>query len=185
MLPKIFRKADGPRANGHAPGNFGASLLVCRQSFWDRRWIKMREVSGSSYDAGLPTVQQAAIGDCAQFDPFPFRYKWSRHAQSDVSRRRVGDALVVGNCRRRRRPRSGLRDHPAGDDSADTVLEHHAKHSVFYVSFWLTDSNYSIAGLKRWQQISWGSIIYWLLGGNFTILYEAAEVDGAGRWSQL
>ena len=41
-------------------------------------------------------------------------------------------------------------------------------------------------GSGIWQEIGWGSIIYLAaLGGIDTELYEAAAMDGAGRWKQM
>lgn len=41
-------------------------------------------------------------------------------------------------------------------------------------------------GTNIWQQFGWGSIIYIAaLAGVDTELYEAATIDGAGRWKQL
>lgn len=41
-------------------------------------------------------------------------------------------------------------------------------------------------GTNIWQTFGWGSIIYIAaLAGVDTELYEAASVDGAGRWKQL
>lgn len=41
-------------------------------------------------------------------------------------------------------------------------------------------------GSSIWQNVGWGSIIYLAaLSGIDTQLYEAAKIDGAGRWSQL
>ena len=50
------------------------SATVRRQSFWDRRWLKIENLWLVWFVilCGLPTVQQAAIGDCLSFDPFPF-----------------------------------------------------------------------------------------------------------------
>jgi hypothetical protein len=42
----------------------------------------------------LPTVQQAAVGDCLSFDPFPFD-QWSGPPEVDVGGRQVADALVI------------------------------------------------------------------------------------------
>ena len=45
-------------------------------------------------------------------------------------------------------------------------------------------SIYVISGI--WQQVGWGSIIYLsALSGVDSQLYEAAEIDGAGKWKQL
>ena len=43
----------------------------------------------------LPTVQQAAIGDCLSFDPFPFDHNGLAPPEVDVGGRQVGDALVI------------------------------------------------------------------------------------------
>src|SRR5205807_10377362 len=43
----------------------------------------------------LPTVQQAAVGDCLSFDPFPFYQNGLPPPEVDVGRRQVGDALVI------------------------------------------------------------------------------------------
>jgi len=47
---------------------------VRRQSFWDRGRLKIRESLARLICnvMRLPTVQQAAVGDCLSFDPFPF-----------------------------------------------------------------------------------------------------------------
>ena len=43
---------------------------------------------------------------------------------------------------------------------------------------------YIISGI--WQQVGWGSIIYLsALSGVDSQLYEAAQIDGAGKWKQL
>lgn len=43
---------------------------------------------------------------------------------------------------------------------------------------------YILSGI--WQQVGWGSIIYLsALSGVDSQLYEAAEIDGAGKWKQL
>src|SRR4029077_12599033 len=44
---------------------------------------------------GLPTVQQAAIGDCLSFDPFPFDQNGLAPPEVDVGGRQVADALVI------------------------------------------------------------------------------------------
>ncbi len=45
-------------------------------------------------------------------------------------------------------------------------------------------SIYIISGI--WQQVGWGSIIYLsALSGVDSQLYEAAQIDGAGKWKQL
>jgi hypothetical protein len=43
----------------------------------------------------LPTVQQAAIGDCLSFDPFPFDQNGLAPPEVDVGGRQVADALVI------------------------------------------------------------------------------------------
>ena len=44
---------------------------------------------------GFPTVQQAAIGDCLSFDPFPFDQKYLAPPEVDVGGRQVADACVI------------------------------------------------------------------------------------------
>ena len=44
---------------------------------------------------GLPTMQQAAVGDCLSFDPFPFDQNGLAPPEVDVGGRQVGDALVI------------------------------------------------------------------------------------------
>src|ERR1700730_2307176 len=68
------------------------------QSFWDRRWLKIRESLWLLWFVilcGLPTVQQAAIGDCLSFDPFPFDQNGLAPPKVDVGGSQVGDALVI------------------------------------------------------------------------------------------
>jgi hypothetical protein len=43
---------------------------------------------------GLPTVQQAAIGDCLSFGPFPFDQNGLAAPEVGVGGRQVSDALV-------------------------------------------------------------------------------------------
>src|SRR5580704_5581160 len=43
----------------------------------------------------LPTVQQAAIGDCLSFDPFPFDQNGLAPPEVDVGGRQIADALVI------------------------------------------------------------------------------------------
>src|ERR1700730_8173476 len=70
---------------------------VQRQSFWDRRWLKQEGLWLLWFVilCGLPTVQQAAIGDCLSFDPFPFDQNGLSPPEVDVGGRQVGDALVI------------------------------------------------------------------------------------------
>jgi hypothetical protein len=44
---------------------------------------------------GLPTVQQAAIGDCLSFDPFSFNQNGLAPSEVDVGWRQIADALVI------------------------------------------------------------------------------------------
>ena len=44
---------------------------------------------------GLPTVQQAAIGDCLSFDPFPFDQNGLAPSEVDVGWRQIADAFVI------------------------------------------------------------------------------------------
>src|SRR5262245_36993812 len=44
---------------------------------------------------GLRSVQQAAIGNCLSFDPFPFDQNGLAPPEVDVGGRQVADALVV------------------------------------------------------------------------------------------
>jgi hypothetical protein len=43
----------------------------------------------------LATVQEAAVGDCLSFDPFPFDQNGLAPPEVDVSGRQVGDAFVI------------------------------------------------------------------------------------------
>src|SRR6202011_3181211 len=47
---------------------------------------------------GLPTVQQAAIGDCLSFDPFSFDQNGLAPPEVDVSWRQIADALVIAQA---------------------------------------------------------------------------------------
>jgi hypothetical protein len=40
-------------------------------------------------------MQQAAVGDCLSFDPFPFDQNGLAPPEVDVGGRQVGDALVI------------------------------------------------------------------------------------------
>src|SRR5580700_1530673 len=44
---------------------------------------------------GLPTVQQAAIGDCLSFDPFYFDQNGLAPSEVDVGWRQIADAFVI------------------------------------------------------------------------------------------
>src|SRR5580693_3128243 len=44
---------------------------------------------------GLPTVQQAAIGDCLSFDPFSFDQNGLAPSEIDVGWRQIADAFVI------------------------------------------------------------------------------------------
>jgi hypothetical protein len=44
---------------------------------------------------GLPTVQQAAIGDCLSFDPFSFDQNGLAAPDVNVGWRQIVDALVI------------------------------------------------------------------------------------------
>jgi hypothetical protein len=44
---------------------------------------------------GVPTVQQAAIGDCLSFDPFSFNQNGLAAAEVDIAWRQIADALVI------------------------------------------------------------------------------------------
>ena len=44
---------------------------------------------------GLPMVQQAAIGDCLSFDPFPFDQNGLAPPEIDVGGGQIADALVI------------------------------------------------------------------------------------------
>src|ERR1700731_3137161 len=44
---------------------------------------------------GLPTVQQAAIGDCLSFDPFSFDQNGLAPSEVDVGWRQIADAFVI------------------------------------------------------------------------------------------
>jgi hypothetical protein len=44
---------------------------------------------------GLPTVQQAAIGDCLSFDPFSFDQNGLAAPEVNVGWRQIVDALVI------------------------------------------------------------------------------------------
>jgi hypothetical protein len=44
---------------------------------------------------GFPTVQQAAIGDCLSFDPFPFDQKYLAPPEVDVGWCQIADALIM------------------------------------------------------------------------------------------
>ena len=44
---------------------------------------------------GLPTVQQAAIGDCLSFDPFSLNQYGLTAAEVDVGWRQIADALLM------------------------------------------------------------------------------------------
>src|SRR3984893_3225433 len=43
----------------------------------------------------LPTGQQAGIGDCLSFDPFPFDQNGLAPPEVDVGWRQIADALVI------------------------------------------------------------------------------------------
>ena len=45
--------------------------------------------------SSLPLVQQAAIGDCLSFDPFPFDQNCLASPEVDVGGRQVADALMI------------------------------------------------------------------------------------------
>lgn len=67
----------------------------------------------------------------------------------------------------------------------NAILELFGKESIFFLG-----NNEYIRGVITitaiWQEIGWGSIIYLAaLAGVSEELYEAAIVDGAGRWAQL
>jgi hypothetical protein len=47
---------------------------------------------------GLLLVQQAAIGDCLSFDPFPFDQNGLASPEVDVGRRQVTDALMISQA---------------------------------------------------------------------------------------
>jgi hypothetical protein len=67
--------------------NKATSYFVRRQSFWDRRRLKLRESLWLLWFVilcGLPTVQQAAIGNCLSFDPFPFYQNGLAPSEVDV-----------------------------------------------------------------------------------------------------
>jgi hypothetical protein len=42
---------------------------------------------------GLPTVQQAAVGDCLSFDPFSFDQNGLASSEVDVGWRQIADAF--------------------------------------------------------------------------------------------
>src|ERR1700730_14754746 len=68
------------------------------QSFWDRRWLKIRESLWLLWFVilcGLPTVQQAAIGDCLSFDPFSFNQNGLAPSEVGVGWRQIADAFVI------------------------------------------------------------------------------------------
>jgi hypothetical protein len=44
---------------------------------------------------GLPTVQQAAIGDCLSFDPFSLNQYGLTAAEVDVGWRQIADSLLM------------------------------------------------------------------------------------------
>ena len=43
----------------------------------------------------LPMVQQAAIGNCLAFDPFPFDQNGLASSEVDIGGRQVADALMI------------------------------------------------------------------------------------------
>ena len=45
--------------------------------------------------SSLPLVQQAAIGNCLPFDPFPFDQNGLASPEVDVCRRQVADGLMI------------------------------------------------------------------------------------------
>jgi hypothetical protein len=45
--------------------------------------------------SSLPVVQQAAIGDCLSFDPFPFDQNGLVSPEVDVGGRQVADAFMI------------------------------------------------------------------------------------------
>ena len=84
---------------------------------------------------GLPTVQQAAIGDCLSFDPFPFDQNGLAPPEVDVGGRQVADALVIAQAivksgnfrtitRTRARPKTGKAE------NADIKMRRRAKTMV-------------------------------------------------------
>ena len=95
----IASALPGRAARGRGHKFLGASTAsgrrcwnsVRRQSFWDRRWIKIESLWLLWFVilCGLPTVQQAAIGDC------PFDQNGLAAPEVDVGGRQVGDALVI------------------------------------------------------------------------------------------
>jgi hypothetical protein len=48
---------------------------------------------------GFPLVQQAAIGNCLSFDPFPFDQNGLAPPEVDVGGRQVADALMLWDGR--------------------------------------------------------------------------------------
>jgi hypothetical protein len=48
----------------------------------------------------LPTVQQAAIGDCLSFDPFSFDQNGLAAPEVNVGWRQIVDALVIAQVAR-------------------------------------------------------------------------------------
>jgi hypothetical protein len=65
----LLSEAQMRRIKPHFPQSHG----VRRQSFSDRRWLKLREslwLVRFVMLGGLPPVQQAAISNCLSFDPF-------------------------------------------------------------------------------------------------------------------
>ena len=94
--------------------------LVRRQRFWDRRWLKIRDLAPLVVIlSGLPTVQQAAIADCLSFDRFAFNQNGLATSEIDVGGRQVADALVISQVIvvGDEGGDPGLRDRPAGNSS--------------------------------------------------------------------
>ena len=117
----IASALPGRAARGRGHKFLGASTAsgrrcwnsVRRQSFWDRRWIKIRESLAPLVCNIMRLADGAASGDWR----LPFRSEWSGRARS--RRRRASgwrcSRDIAGDCSRRRRPRSGLRDRAAGN----------------------------------------------------------------------
>lgn len=74
--------------------------------------------------------------------------------------------------------------------STNTGLVNYVVNAIGFESIpFLTDKNYWVLvylGTGIWQSAGWGTIIYLAaLTGINKDLYEAAEVDGAGRWKKM
>jgi hypothetical protein len=83
-------RADRPRLEAIVPvvRVFGTRSGLNQESLWLLWFVIL---------CGLPTVQQAAIGDCLSFDPFPFDQNGLAPPEVDVGWRQVADALVISH----------------------------------------------------------------------------------------